>query len=259
MRSLTALPVYNEVGHVRDVLAEVRRYSSDILAVDDGSTDGTREVLEGIPGIRVLRHEKNQGYGAALLSAFRYAREQGYDVLLTIDCDGQHEPRRIPQFVQAALDADIVSGSRYLQAFEGDSQPPPDRRRINQLITAEINERLGLNLTDAFCGFKAYRVDVLQQLEVSEPGYAMPLEVWVRAAAAGLRIVELPVPLIYLEEERSFGGSLDDSETRLRYYRQLLEQSLDTVKASLGCDPFAKSEQAASSGTQGCGTGVAGG
>lgn len=254
LRSLTALPVYNEVGHVRDVLAEVRRYSSDILAVDDGSTDGTSEVLKTIPGISVLRHEKNQGYGAALISAFRYAIQHNFDVLVTIDCDGQHEPKRIPQFVHAALDADIVSGSRYLQKFEGDSEPPADRRRINQLITAEINERLGLNLTDAFCGFKAYRVPVLKYLEVSEPGYAMPLEVWVRAAAAKLRIVELPVPLIYLEEERSFGGSLDNAETRLRYYRDLLDNSLATVKESLGCDPFAQRDDVP--GASCCGTGA---
>ncbi len=259
LRSLTALPVYNEVAHVRDVLAEVRRYSSDILAVDDGSTDGTREVLEAIPGITVVRHETNQGYGAALLSAFRYARENNYDVLVTIDCDGQHEPCRIPQFVHAALDADIVSGSRYLKTFEGDSQPPADRRRINQLITAEINDRLGLNLTDAFCGFKAYRVPALVHLEVSEPGYAMPLEVWVRAAAAGLRIIELPVPLIYLEEERSFGGALDDSQTRLRYYRDLLDRSIATVKDHLGHDPFAGRQQTTAGGSTRCGTGVAGG
>ena len=81
-----------------------------------------------------------------------------------------------------------------------------DRCRINRLITEELNRRLGLSLTDAFCGFKAYRVAALAKIELTEPGYAMPLELWVRAVQLGLRIVELPVPLIYLDEKRSFGG-----------------------------------------------------
>ena len=86
-RILTALPVYNEVKHVREVLAEVRRYSRDVLVVDDGSTDGTRELLAREPGIQLLTHEKNRGYGAALKSAFDYAVGNRYDVLVTIDCD----------------------------------------------------------------------------------------------------------------------------------------------------------------------------
>jgi dolichol-phosphate mannosyltransferase len=122
-------------------------------------------------------------------------------------------------------DADIVSGSRYLRRFPGDSDPPEPRRRINGLITEELNRRLGLSLTDAFCGFKAYRVTALAKFELTEPGYAMPLELWAQAARLGLRIVELPVPLIYLDEERSFGGALDDSDTRLAAYRRVLERA----------------------------------
>ncbi len=229
-RFLTALPVYNEASHVTPVLDEVRRYSPAVLVVDDGSTDGTSPLLEARKDITVVRHARNLGYGAALQTAFQYAREEGYDVLVTIDCDGQHQPRRIPQFVEACADADIVSGSRYLERFAGDSQPPPERLRINQQITAELNRRLGVRLTDAFCGFKAYRVAALARMDITEPGYGMPLEVWVQAAALGLKIKELPVPLIYLEEKRSFGGSLDDAARRAQYYREVLEHSLAAVK-----------------------------
>ncbi len=232
-RTLTALPVYNEVAHVAEVLDEALRYSDEVLVVDDGSTDGTSALLAARGDLHVVTHDRNRGYGAALRSAFDFAQRGGYDVLVTIDCDGQHEPQRIPQFIDALAPSggrrfDVVSGSRYLEPFRGDSRPPADRRRINRIITEELNRRLGLNLTDAFCGFKAYRVAALRGIEVTETGYAMPLEFWVRAAESGLKIIELPVPLIYLDEHRSFGGALDEARTRLAVYRQVLQRSLAT-------------------------------
>ena len=225
-RWLTALPVYNEAQHLDGVLDQVRQHCPEILVVDDGSTDGTAQRLAARSDIRICTHAQNRGYGAALISAFDYAVANRYDVLVTIDCDGQHEPQRIPHFAAACVEVDIVSGSRYLQQFAGDSTPPPQRQRINQRLTAELNQRLGMQLTDAFCGFKAYRIEALARLRLRETGYAMPLELWVQAVALGLRIVEFPVPLIYLEEERSFGGMLDNANTRLRYYYQVLEDSL---------------------------------
>ncbi|MHB8901691.1 MAG: glycosyltransferase family 2 protein [Thermoguttaceae bacterium] len=223
---LTALPVYNERRHVGRVLDETLRYSRDVLVVDDGSSDGTGQLLAQRHDIRVVTHQENLGYGAALISAFDYAMRENFDVLVTIDCDGQHEPERIPQLVEACRDADVVSGSRYLQSFEGDSRPPEERRYVNRIITEEVNRRLGLELTDAFCGFKAYRVEALRRVRVSDPGYAMPLEFWAEAVAKGLRIVEVAVPLIYLDEERSFGGSLDDMRQRLGVYREVLDRSI---------------------------------
>ncbi len=226
-RSLTAVPVYNEVEHIEGVLAGALSYGREVLVVDDGSDDGTAALLAVRHDIQLVRHPANQGYGAALRSAFAFALEHRYDVLVTIDCDGQHQPQLIPKFVEHCWGGpfDIVSGSRYLQRYPGDSQPPPDRRRINELITEEVNRRLGLGLTDAFCGFKAYRVTALAKIELSETGYAMPLELWVRAARLRLRVVELPVPCIYLDEKRSFGGALDDAERRLAVYREVLDKA----------------------------------
>jgi glycosyltransferase involved in cell wall biosynthesis len=232
LHALTAVPVFNELAHLPAVLAETLLWSDEVLVVDDGSTDGTSELLAEREDIYLVRHDRNLGYGMALRSAFDFAVRAGYDVLVTIDCDGQHEPRRIPQFVQAARQADIVSGSRYLQAFAGDTPAPEARRRINRLLTDELNTRLGLSLTDAFCGFKAYRVPVLPRLQLTETGYAMPLELWVQAAAWGLKIVELPVPLIYLDEARSFGGALDNAEVRLQVYREVLDRAEAAVRAA---------------------------
>ena len=233
-RILTALPVFNEERHLKDVLAEVKKYSQDILVVDDGSSDQTPVLMRQDRSVYMVRHQQNQGYGAALRTAFQYALDGQYDVLVTIDCDGQHEPRLIPELAAAVFScedhpADIVSGSRYLTPFPGDSKPPEERRRINMTITEELKQRFGLNLTDSFCGFKAYRVDCLARLRITELGYAMPLQLWVQAAALKLKIVEFPVPLIYLDEERSFGGALDQAQQRLAYYREVINREIASL------------------------------
>jgi glycosyltransferase involved in cell wall biosynthesis len=233
MKFLTALPVYNEESHVAHVLEQVRAYSADVLVVDDGSKDGTAREVAKFPWVRVISHPRNLGYGAALNSAFEYTARSDFDVLVTIDCDGQHEPRRIPELVAAMAEGvDLVSGSRYLARHAGDSVAPIERRRINALLTATLNERLGLTLTDAFCGFKAYRASILDKFDITDPGYAMPLQVWVQAVALGLRIIEFPVPLIYLEEERSFGGALDNAAYRLAHYRAVLDREVARFPAA---------------------------
>jgi glycosyltransferase involved in cell wall biosynthesis len=235
LRVLTALPVFNEESHVRDVIAEVRKYSREILVVDDGSSDKTSDLLKTMHDVYVVRHEQNQGYGAALRTAFTYALAGQYDVLVTIDCDGQHQPALIPELAAKVFDqvdspADLVSGSRYLKVFPGASEPPLDRRRINLEITEWLNHQFCLDLTDAFCGFKAYRVDSLARFRITELGYAMPLQLWVQAAAQKMKIVEFPVPLVYLEEERSFGGSLDVAARRLAYYQEVLDREMASLQ-----------------------------
>jgi dolichol-phosphate mannosyltransferase len=226
MRLLTAIPVHNEQEHLAGVLREVASHADDILVVDDGSTDRTPELLRAFPGVKVIRHPRNLGYGAGLRTAFQHAIEQGYDGLVTLDCDGQHEPALIPLLAERLADADIVSGSRYLKVFDPKAKPPEKRRKINAEVTRWLNESLGLNLTDAFCGFKAYRRRALEVFEITDLGYAMPLQVWVQAVQHGLSIVEVPVPLIYLDEKRAFGGALDDSTYRLNHYRRVLQDAL---------------------------------
>ena len=225
MRWLTAVPVYNEAKHVRDVLAQIRRYSPDILVVNDGSTDGTKDLLAAEPGIARVDHPTNRGYGAALVTAFRYALDHDYDVLVTMDCDGQHEPARVPVLLEAIHDCDIVSGSRYFRDFRQDTPAPSDRRFINATVTREINARYGLDLTDSFCGFKAYRREALNKLRITERGWGMPLQLWVQAARLGLRVKEIGVPRLYLDPTRAFGGVLNDPAERLAYYRGVLESA----------------------------------
>ena len=229
MSVLIAIPIHNELKYVNQVLDRVLKYHPEVLAVDDGSTDGTADVLRRRRDIQVLRHPVNRGYGRSLIDAFNYADARGYDWVVTIDCDEQHEPSRIPEFLwEIETDQwDIISGSRYLHPRQEDDLPPGDRRLVNASITAVLNELFHWKLTDAFCGFKAHRVSAMRRLTLDEPGYAFPMQLWPQAWRENLRITEIPVRLIYNDPNRSFGGILDETATRLKHYLDVLYRELD--------------------------------
>lgn len=228
--SLIVIPVFNEEPTLDRVLFEVHVHApaSDILVVDDGSTDGSAEILTRHAEVHVVRHPTNQGYGQSLISGFGYAIVQGYEIAVTIDCDEQHEPKRIPEFLHAIRAADIVSGSRYLDPASPGDPAPADRRQLNAEFIERLRAITGYPLTDAWCGFKAYQVAALRKLHLTEPSYGMPLQVWVQAAYHGLRVVELPVARIYKNPSRKFWGGLDDPTTRRAYYLQVLEAEVAT-------------------------------
>jgi dolichol-phosphate mannosyltransferase len=234
VRLLIAIPVHNEQKYVNRVIDKIRRFHEDILVVDDGSTDQTPEFLAARSDLRVIRHAVNLGYGQSLIDAFAYADKNGYDWVITMDCDEQHEPEKIPAFIEAIREDrwDIISGSRYLTPRGDDDLPPGDRRNINATITAMLNDLLNLGITDAFCGYKAHRVSAMRRLRLTERGYAFPLQLWPQVWSAGLRLTELPVRLIYNDPNRHFGGNLDDAENRLRHYLNVLKDEVRALQES---------------------------
>jgi glycosyltransferase involved in cell wall biosynthesis len=228
VRVLIAIPIHNELKYVNPVLDKVLGYHGDVLAIDDGSTDGTADLLRERRDIQVIRHPVNRGYGQSLIDAFKHADARGYDWVITMDCDEQHEPAMIPEFIRAieSEEGDIISGSRYLAPRRDDDPPPGDRRLVNRSITAILTELFGWTLTDSFCGFKAHRVSAMRKLCLDEPGYAFPMQLWPQAYRMGLRIAEIPVRLIYNDPNRSFGGVLDETAIRLKHYLDVLAREL---------------------------------
>lgn len=222
------MPVYNEALTVDAVLDTIRLYHhGEILVVDDGSTDGTDVVLEQREDILVLKHPENLGYGKSLIDGFVFAQFAGLKRLITMDCDGQHEPAHIPQFFEALTDdLDLVSGSRYLPGSGESGDAPEQRRRINEALTGRIHDVTGWTLTDAFCGFKAYHVERVVALGLTEPGYALPMELWAKAWQAGWNVRELAVERIYFDHDRSFGADLDDPDKRVAYYERVWLEAL---------------------------------
>ncbi len=226
--AVVVLPVYNEAATVSCVLDAVRAvFDGTVIVVDDGSSDGTAEVLAGRADLRVVTHAQNVGYGRSLIDGFAAAYDAGAEAIVTMDCDGQHEPAHIPEFLEALGMCDIASGSRYLADSPAVGSAPPARQDVNRRVTGVINEATGWSITDAFCGFKAYRADSLRRLHLTEPGYAMPLELWAEAHHAGLCVVELPVARIYFDGDRSFGQDLDDPVHRLGYYLRVWEHAYE--------------------------------
>lgn len=224
-RALIIIPLFNEAPTVARVLDEVHRAapSADVLVVDDGSTDGSTAILSARPDVRSVRHPRNSGYGASLITGFREAVAGGYAVAVTIDCDEQHEPARIPEFLQALERTDIVSGSRYLDPTLPGDPAPPDRAELNREFTEILRAVTGYAITDAWCGFKAYRTAALRRFHLDEPSYGLPLQVWIQAAYHRLTVAELAVARIYKNPARAFWGGLDDAPTRRTYYRRILE------------------------------------
>jgi len=236
--TLIAIPVYDEEQYLDQVLDEVRRYAdgADLLVIDDGSTDATPQHLARQP-VDVIRHAWNRGYGRSIRDAFRWADCYGYDWLITMDCDEQHEPGELPRFFEAIQrgEAEIISGSRYHPQSPHDHTPPEERRQVNRDVTRWINEHLPFSITDAFCGYKAYRVSALKKLKLNVDGYAIPLQVWVQAAANQLTVTELPIRLIYKDLTRNFGGSLDDRDQRLAHYRETFQRELEKFPSLTPC------------------------
>jgi len=201
---VAAIPAFNEERTIAKLVLEAQKFVDVVLVCDDGSTDCTAEIAERM-GADVIRHEKNLGYGAAIKTLFRMARELKADVLVTIDGDGQHDPREIPSLIEPVLEnkADIVLGSRFLGYKEKDNEVPRYRgwgiKLISRLTGAASNHRF----LDAQCGFRVYGRKALSGLSFVENGMGVSVEVLMKAQQNGLTVVEVPAEVKYKDVERS--------------------------------------------------------
>ncbi|MBN1898019.1 MAG: glycosyltransferase family 2 protein [Spirochaetes bacterium] len=223
------IPIYNEEQHILTVCQKMKKIIDkkvmDILVINDGSTDKTLTILKGIKNINILSHKVNLGYGQSLINGFHYAIKRNYRYIITMDCDWQHDPDQIMHFAQAIRGHwDIISGSRYLTLSPAKKKDvPQDRFTINKKITRKINKITGFHLTDSFCGFKAYKVNILKKLELTEPGYGMPIQLWLEAGKHNLKVREIPVDLIYLDYSRNFHNRFTHAKERYKYYLRILK------------------------------------
>ena len=194
------IPAYNEERTIAKVVLKTKKYVDKVIVCDDGSTDMTGEIARAL-GAEVIRHERNMGYGAALISLFKHARELNPDVVVTLDADGQHNPEDIPRLVEPILrgDADIVIGSRFL----GGTEMPKYREIGVKAITRLVRMAGYEELTDAQSGFRAYSRRALQLIHPTEQGMGISTEILVKANEEKLKILEVPVKIEYSVERPS--------------------------------------------------------
>ncbi len=197
---VAAIPCFNEERSIGSVVLKTKRYVSRVIVIDDGSTDATAEIAAAA-GADVYQHDRNQGYGAAIRSAFIKARQFKPDILVIIDGDGQHDSSDIPEVVKPIIEgkADVVVGSRFL----GVGKKPPMFRRLGQrVLTIATNVGSKQTVSDSQSGFRAYSSKALKALNLTEDGMSVSSEIQFAISKSGLGIAEVPINVSYLEKAK---------------------------------------------------------
>ncbi len=194
---VVGIPAFNEEKTIAKVIIEAEKFADKVVVCDDGSTDLTAEIAERL-GADVVRHEQNLGYGAAVQCLFRCARELGADVLVTLDADGQHDPKEILNVVKPIVDgvADVVIGSRFVDKRLAYSMPWYRRAGV-KFITKLVNNLGEHGVKDAQSGFRAYNRKSLEKLTMLEDGMGVSVEVLINARKQGLRVREVSATCNY--------------------------------------------------------------
>jgi dolichol-phosphate mannosyltransferase len=200
-RACVVLPTYNERENLPEIVPAILAAAPelDVLVVDDNSPDGTGALADQLaaanPRVHVLHRARKEGLGRAYLAGFAEALQRGYGRILEMDADFSHDPARLPALLGALRDADVVLGSRYVEGG-GTVNWGLGRRLLSKGGSLYARTILGLPVRDLTGGFKCFRRDVLERLDlpsVSSTGYAFQIELTYRAIKRGFRVVEVPI------------------------------------------------------------------
>lgn len=211
-RALVIVPTYNERENILRLIDAVLAQDPciEVLVVDDGSPDGTGDLVDARikidPRVHIIHRPRKMGLGTAYLAGFRWALEHDYELVFEMDADFSHDPSHLPQFIESSQEADVVLGSRYR-----DGKVTVVNWPINRLLLsygANIYARIvtGLPLFDATGGFKCFHRKVLEAIDLSKVksnGYAFQIEMSFRAWRRGFRIVEIPIVFVDRTEGES--------------------------------------------------------
>ena len=194
---VVGIPAFNEEKTIAKVVLRSLKYADRVVVCDDGCSDLTGEIARRL-GADVVGHETNLGYGAAIQTLFKRARELGADVLVTLDADGQHDPNDIPNVVQPIVSGavDIAVGSRFVDKSLTSIMPWYRRAGI-KAISRLVNNSTKQGVADAQSGFRAYSAKSLAKLAVAENGMGASVEVLISAGKQGLRVQEVPATCYY--------------------------------------------------------------
>ncbi len=191
MITIACIPAYNEEQSIAKIILGSKKYVDIIVVVDDGSSDATSDIAHSL-GAHVVRHEQNEGYGAALRTCFRVAREIGADRMVIIDADGQHDPEEIPKLLlPLSRGADLVIGSRFCN---GNGKDIPAYRKIGMKVL-DITTSIagGISVTDSQSGFRAYSKRAIDSICIDENGMSAGSEILLQAKNLNFCAKEVPI------------------------------------------------------------------
>jgi len=201
-RALVIVPTYNERFNIARLIPAILAQdpSLEILVVDDGSPDGTGAIVDGIatnnPRVHVIHREGKLGLGTAYIAGFRWALERKYDLVFEMDADFSHNPERLPEFLEAIRESDVVLGSRYQDGHVNVVNWPMSRLFLSYGANIYARFVTGLPIFDTTGGFKCFRRNVLESIDlnsVKSNGYAFQIEMSYRAWKRGFRLLEIPI------------------------------------------------------------------
>ena len=210
-RIVIVMPTYNERQNLESIATRVRTAlpATDLLVVDDNSPDGTGDIADKLaeadPHVQVLHRTGKAGLGKAYIAGFGWALERGYDVIVEMDADGSHQPEHLPSLVSALDRADLSIGSRWVRGGKV-ANWPKSRQALSRGANIYTRIMLGIGVRDATAGYRAYRAGTLRTISldrVESTGYCFQIDLTLRVARAGLRIVEVPITFV----EREHGAS----------------------------------------------------
>ena len=195
LKCVVLMPTYNNAGTIAKVIADVKEYSEDVIVVNDGSTDETKNILASIEGIKVIDYEKNQGKGYALKLGLQKAYEWGYRYAITIDSDGQHYADDIPNFICKIEEKpdSLLIGARNLAA----DNMPSKNTFANKFSNFWYKVETGQTLCDTQSGYRLYPLEKLQKIHFITRRYEFEVEIIVRAAWRGVNVENIPIKVYY--------------------------------------------------------------
>lgn len=194
---VVGIPAYDEEKTIAKVVLQAQKYADAVVVCDDGGSDLTGEIARRL-GADVVTHVENLGYGGAIHSLFKRARELNADVLVTLDGDGQHDPREIPAVIEPIIkgEADVVVGSRFIDSYMARTMPWYRRAGV-KFLSGILNRNTKASVGDAQSGFRAYNVRSLNSLVIAEDGMGASVEILINARKAGLRVKEVAASCDY--------------------------------------------------------------
>ena len=211
-RILVIVPTYNERYNIARIIPAIlaQHPSIEVLVVDDASPDGTGGIVDTIaatdPRVHIIHRAGKLGLGTAYLTGFRWALERKYDLVFEMDADFSHNPERLPEFLEAVREADLVLGSRYQNGHVNVVNWPMSRLFLSYAANVYARAVTGLPVFDATGGFKCFRRNVLESIDLSSVksnGYAFQIEMSFRAWKRGFRLLEIPIVFVDRTEGES--------------------------------------------------------